>query len=237
MKTAVISISKTLLAVLIVVLISSPLNSNKMIYAMDPPQYERAIPNAVVLIDVGHGGIDGGAYVGDILEKDINLAVARELYKVLHAQGIRTVMNRTSDYALSDDNRWHISRSRHKRELSQRKQLSEEITVRMFVSLHVNSTSNKSKKGPLVLHQDNGQSTLLAFFIQDALNRQQGKRTLPRLGKPFYLLRQVKQPAVIVEMGFISNAADRQMLASAEGQKRTAEAIAAGLRQYLLVTG
>lgn len=190
------------------------------------------LPYTTVIIDVGHGGIDGGASYGDLLEKDINLEVAKKLYLLLRSQGISAILNRTGDYALSDDNRWHNSRSRHRRDLSQRRQLTEEIDSELHVSLHVNSTKNRSKRGPLVLHQNNGESALLAFCIQDALNRQQNTAFLPREGKPFYLLNRVQQPAVIVEMGFISNESDRQMLKNPRSQHQIALAIASGIRQF-----
>lgn len=194
------------------------------------------LPRAVVLIDAGHGGIDGGTFSGDILEKDINLTIAKKLYLLLRSQGIVTVLNRTGDYALSDDNRWHISSSRHRRDLSQRRQLTEEIQTELLVSLHVNWTKDRSEHGPLVLHQDKGESALLAFCIQDALNRQQHTAYLPREGEPFYLLRRVQQPAVIVEMGFLSNDGDRAMLTDPLMQNRIAAAIASGIRQYKWLT-
>ncbi|HTG69265.1 MAG TPA: N-acetylmuramoyl-L-alanine amidase [Candidatus Udaeobacter sp.] len=190
------------------------------------------LPSTVVIIDVGHGGIDGGASSADILEKDINLAVARKLYLTLRSQNIPTVLNRTGDYALSDDNRWHISRSRHRKDLSHRRQLTEEIESELLVSLHVNWSKKSSQHGPLVLHQNNGESSLLAFCIQDALNRQQNTAFLPREGKPFYLLNRVQQPAVIVEMGFISSENDRKMLTDPHRQQEIAAAIASGIRQY-----
>ncbi|UVI27932.1 N-acetylmuramoyl-L-alanine amidase family protein [Paenibacillus spongiae] len=202
---------------------------------LSDPDYHRALPTADIIIDAGHGGIDGGAYVGDIKEKDINLAIAKKLYLLLSSSGVRTILNRNGDYALSEDNRWFASRSRHKRDLSQRSQLSKEIQTRIVVSLHVNSGKNKSVRGPLVLHQDEGQSALLAYCIQDALNRQQNTRKLPELGKPFYLLNVVEQPAVIVEMGFISNEQDRRMLTDPRYQLQTASAIASGIRNYLLL--
>ncbi|MGO4545725.1 N-acetylmuramoyl-L-alanine amidase [Paenibacillus sp. 2TAB23] len=191
-----------------------------------------ALPTTVVIIDAGHGGIDGGASAADILEKDINLAVARKLYTILRSQNIPAVLNRNGDYALSDDNRWHLTRSRHRKDLSQRRQLTEEIDSELLISLHVNWSKKSTERGPLVLHQSSGESSLLAFCIQDALNRQQHTAFLPREGKPFYLLKRVADPAVIVEMGFISSAADRSMLTDPVRQQEVAEAIASGIRQY-----
>ncbi|WP_164779816.1 N-acetylmuramoyl-L-alanine amidase [Paenibacillus kobensis] len=202
-----------------------------------PPHYKRALPSAVVLIDAGHGGIDGGTNIGNILEKDINLEVGKKLYALLRSQGIRAVLNRTGDYALSDDNRWHMSRSRHRRDLSQRRQLTDEIETTLFVSLHVNWAKNSVKHGPLVLHQNSGESALLAFCIQDALNRLQHTNEQPRYAKPFYLLNTVNEPAVIVEMGFLSHAGDREMLTNRVAQTRIAQSISAALWQYLLIAG
>ncbi|MGG4033816.1 N-acetylmuramoyl-L-alanine amidase [Paenibacillus cisolokensis] len=201
-------------------------------YASDPPSYKRALPTAEVLLDAGHGGIDDGASYGGVLEKNINLAIAKKVYLLLNSEGIPTVLNRTGDYALSDDNRWHASRSRHRRDLSQRRQLTDEINVQILVSLHVNAGRNKNKRGPLVLHQDNEESVKLATCIQEALNRQQGTHAKPKLGKPFYLLNSVKRPAVIVEMGFITNAEDRAMLTDPQQQTAIAQAIVSGIRQY-----
>lgn len=200
-----------------------------------PVDYHHALPEADLLIDVGHGGIDGGAHYGDMLEKDINMEVARRLYLILKSYGIHAVMNRTGDYALSDDNRWHISRSRHRKDLSQRMKLSEEIQVKLLVSIHVNWSGSAQAHGPLVLHQQDGRSVLLAGFIQDALNRQQQLSRQPRHGKPYYLLRRVQLPAVIVETGFLSSPKDREMYKNPRELTRIALAIAAGLRQYMLV--
>ncbi|SDR93994.1 N-acetylmuramoyl-L-alanine amidase [Paenibacillaceae bacterium GAS479] len=198
--------------------------------------YQGALPYAEVLIDAGHGGIDGGTFHKDLLEKNINLAVSKKLLVRLQQLGVSAVLNRSGDYALSDDNRWLGSRSRHQKDLSQRSGLTQEINTGMLVSLHVNFSKRSAAHGPVVLHQKNrGESVLLALCIQDSLNQQQKTNELPRAGNPFYLLNTVKQPAVIVEMGFISNENDRDMLTSEQGQTQIAEAIASGLRQYKLL--
>ncbi|MGG6311517.1 N-acetylmuramoyl-L-alanine amidase family protein [Paenibacillus macerans] len=196
-----------------------------------------AFPEPVILIDVGHGGIDGGTSYEDILEKDINLEIGRRLYMVLRSHGYRAILNRTGDYALSDDNRWLRSRSRHLRDLAQRKELSEQLPASIVVSLHVNWGRNKTKRGPLVLHQNEGGSALLAASIQQALEGlyQPNQSMLPELGKPFYLLNHIDCPAVIVETGFLSNTEDRALLTSGRGQQKIAEALYAGIAEYFTV--
>lgn len=203
----------------------------------DDKDLRHAFPEPVILIDAGHGGIDGGTSYEDIMEKNINLEIGRRLYVVLRSHGYRTVLNRTGDYALSDDNRWSRSSSRHMRDLAQRKELSAQLPASIVVSLHVNWGRNKSKHGPLVLHQNEGRSALLAASIQSALERfyNLDRASIPELGKPFYLLKHVESPAVIVEMGFLSNAGDRALLISRNGQQKIAEAIYAGITEYFTV--
>jgi N-acetylmuramoyl-L-alanine amidase len=204
-------------------------------WTIDPPDIHRAIPNADVLIDAGHGGIDSGTHWKDIHEKDINLAISRKLYLLLRSKGLKVILNRTGDYALSDDNRWHLSRSRHRRDLSQRRGLSDEIGASMFISIHVNWAPRGNKRGPLVIHQSEGRSALLAGLIQNSLNLQQGRSRLPQPAKQFYLLNRVQVPSVIVETAFLSDTGDRAMLTSIPGQNRLAAAIASGIMGYLSV--
>ncbi|SEG34898.1 N-acetylmuramoyl-L-alanine amidase [Paenibacillus sp. UNC499MF] len=186
-----------------------------------------------VLIDVGHGGIDGGAVHGSLLEKDINLAVAKQTYQLLTKAGYRVVLNRDKDYALSDDNKWLNNRSRHIRDLAQRMQMANDLKPKLLISLHVNSSFVRSKKGPYVLHQNNAGSLFLATQIQERLNALSGTRHLPIHGKTYYLLKRAQSPAVIVEVGFITNAEDRTRMTSDEGRQKIAAAIRDAVAAYI----
>ena len=188
----------------------------------------------LVLIDAGHGGIDGGTSYGDLLEKDVTLALSKRLFLLLRSDGFHAVLNRTGDYALSDDNRWLRSRSRHMRDLAQRKELAETLPATAVVSIHVNWARSASSSGPVVLYREEGQSYLLARSIQDQLNRLYGTKTFPKPGKPFYLLNKITAPTVIVEAGFISSPSDRARLTSSDGQNDIAEAIAEGVAAFLM---
>ena len=200
-----------------------------------PPDFKRALPTADVILDAGHGGIDGGTHWNGILEKDINLEISRKLYLILRSKGLKVILNRTGDYALSDDNRWHLTRSRHRRDLSQRRGLSDAIGAELFVSIHVNWSKKGNKRGPLVIHQAEGRSAMLAGFIQNSLNRQQQRFRLPQVADKFYLLNRVQVPSVIVETAFLSDPSDRAMLTSIPGQNRIAAAIADGIIAYRAV--
>ncbi|KPV59936.1 N-acetylmuramoyl-L-alanine amidase [Paenibacillus sp. A3] len=192
-----------------------------------------AISSVDVLIDVGHGGIDGGTSYGDLLEKDINLAIAKKTYETLRRKGFIVLMNRMDDYALSGENLWLKIRSRHIKDLAQRSHLCNEVKPKIMISLHVNSGRNSTKRGAIVIHQTKPRSQQLAKAVQAALNALYGTGDKPVPGRTFYLLKHAKAPSVIIEMGFITNAEDRRMLTEDRSQQLIAEAIAAGVEQYL----
>lgn len=188
----------------------------------------------MILIDAGHGGIDGGTSYGNILEKDITLDISRRLFLLLRSDGFDVALNRNGDYAPSDENRWLRSKSRHLRDLAQRKELAETLPANLVVSIHINWARSTSKHGPLVLYRQEGRSYLLANTIQQQLNNLYNVKSEPVLGKPFYLLNKITAPTVIVETGFVSSPLDREMLCSPTGQQKIAEAIADGIVAYLM---
>lgn len=196
--------------------------------ARNPP-----IPKTDVVIDIGHGGIDGGTSYGSILEKNINLDVGMRLYPMYRKMGISAGLTRASDYALSDDTPNHGSR--HRRDLAQRVQVTNRLQPKLLVSLHVNWSNNRKESGPMVIYRRNHEpSKRLAGKLQEELNRVYGgMKSEPIPGKKYYLLRHTKVPAVIVEMGYMSNGQDRAKLTSTEFQKQLAEAIAKGTQAFL----
>lgn len=190
-----------------------------------------------VVFDAGHGGIDGGTSHEGLYEKHINLDIARRVYHELSAEGYQVILNRTGDYALSDENRWSSTSSRHKRDLAQRRGLAAALVPQTMVSLHVNWSRNPNMRGGLVLYQQNHQSFLLADILQHQLNELYGKKEEPKVGKTYYLLRHSICPTVIVEMGYISNALDREQMTRPEKQAELSKAICSGIREYFLLVG
>lgn len=188
----------------------------------------------MILIDAGHGGIDGGTSYGDILEKDITLAISRKLFLLLRSDGFDAILNRNGDYAPSDENNWLHSKSRHLRDLAQRKELAEMLPANLVVSIHINWARSPSKHGPLVLYRQEGRSVMLARSIQEQLNSIYQVNSSPIPGKPFYLLNKITAPTVIVEAGFVSSPTDRDKLCSPKGQQEIAEAIENGIIAYLM---
>lgn len=194
--------------------------------AIDP-----LLPNADIIIDVGHGGIDSGALHGKYQEKDMNLAISKKTYKLLKKKGYRVIINRTEDYALSEDNKWSFG-GRHRKDLAQRSGLANTIKPKMMLSMHINWSGKSDRRGPLVIYQNQSDSILLAQLLQESLNRVYGMEEKPVLGKKYYVLRHTKCPAVIVELGFISNKTDRKLLNDSHHQAKLAKAISQAIDQY-----
>ncbi|WP_240414405.1 N-acetylmuramoyl-L-alanine amidase family protein [Paenibacillus periandrae] len=191
------------------------------------------LTNVDVLLDVGHGGIDSGTLHGDVYEKDINLEMGKITYSVLREKGLRVLLNRLDDYALSSENLWFRNRSRHLKDLAQRSHLANEIHPKIVISLHVNWATNSKARGPVVLHQKSEESKQLATSLQRSLNLLYATETAPVYGKTYFLLKHIQVPAVIVEMGFISNAQDREQMMQPQKQRQLADAISAGILAYL----
>lgn len=187
-----------------------------------------------IVIDAGHGGIDGGAVYGSLLEKDINLAIAKKLYTILNEKSISVVLNRKGDYALSDENSWLRISSRHKRDLAQRAHLANELHPRLLVSIHMNTSGSSGQRGPLVIQQKNTYSRLAAILVQQSLNRVYGTAERPVTGTKYYLLNHSECPAIIAELGYLTNSADRERLTNPKEQQRLALALGAAIEQYLL---
>ena len=210
-----------------------------LLLLMSLPSSSEAIPFTPfqILIDVGHGGVDSGTTYGSLHEKDINLQIAKELYQELTDAGYKVALNRSEDIALSEENRWLNNRSRHLRDLAQRRNLAKLIDPQLMISLHVNWSSDSKRRGPLILYQSNEQSYMLAQLLQSSLNRLADTSYKPVKGKTYYMLRHNYCPSVIVEMGFISNARDRAMMTDSAGQKKIAQAIRDAVSEYITLTG
>ena len=189
-----------------------------------------------VIIDVGHGGIDGGTSTSlGVLEKDINLAIGKKLYYLLQKQSYNVGITRLDDYALSDDNQYDQLLSRHLKDLKQRKLIADTLKPKLFISLHGNWSESKKAKGPIVIYQPNNASYAVARIMQYHLNKPYGTQKLPRMGDKYFLMKHLKTTSVIVEMGYLSNQDDLIYLTKEETQNEIAAGLAEAIGEYLLL--
>ena len=185
----------------------------------------------LVVIDPGHGGIDGGTSSKGILEKDINLTMGHILRQVLERHNYQVIMTGTDDSDVS-----HFvpeGTSRYRRDLKGRVKLVGRVQPCGLISIHVNWHQDPWRQGAIVYYQTGeAQGRVLAEYIQKELNLIQPVQRQVRAGD-FYVLRNTAAPAVLVEMGFISNAEDRRMMQDGAYLLSQAEAISMGLEAFL----
>lgn len=189
----------------------------------------------IVVIDPGHGGIDGGTNVGDLLEKDINLEIALKLKKYLEEHSpVQVIMTRKKDTALDHLNQ--SSYSRHLRDLKARVDIINQSQGDLFISLHVDYRSQqKQAKGPMVLYSNrHPQNKIIATTLQKHLNDLQASFPIHKSKErhDLYVLKAKKTPGVIVEVGFLSNIQDRERLQNENYQNQLVKAIYKGIKEY-----
>lgn len=202
--------------------------------SIDSPGIAKAAAPIDVLIDPGHGGIDGGTCEGDCLEKEINLDLATRLKSLLMIHGYETLLTRDKDFALSELVDKSVSPSRHSRDLFARRQMIRSLSPRITVSLHVNWCQDPQESGGYAYYYKfNPESKQLAETVQLELNQAFNHSKRKSVLGPYYILKNETVPTIIVEVGFASNAEDRVRLMSEQGREYTAEVVFNGIRNYL----
>ncbi|CUA81312.1 N-acetylmuramoyl-L-alanine amidase CwlD [Anoxybacillus suryakundensis] len=188
----------------------------------------------IIILDPGHGGPDGGAVGGDVLEKDIALNVALKLRDYLQQQGALVQMTREGDYDLANEQTRGYSR-RKIEDLQQRVQLVNDSEADFFISIHLNAIPSPKWRGAQVFYYSSlEENKRLAKFIQQELRV--NLENTHRLAKPIqtvYLLKMAKKPGALVEIGFLSNEEERKLLASSVYQEKLAASIYKGILRYV----
>lgn len=188
-----------------------------------------------VLIDPGHGGEDGGAVSGDVLEKHINLAVSQDVADLLRLCGYTVSMTRDTDDALTNEG--EDVRKRKYNDMKMRLDLYNATPDNVVVSIHQNKFDAAASHGAQVFYSPNHpNSAVLAEALRKSVTgmlQPDNTRTCKTAGKEIFLLKNARVPAVIVECGFISNRQERELLVTDDYQKQLALAIAAGLMNYV----
>jgi N-acetylmuramoyl-L-alanine amidase len=197
----------------------------------DRESWSWSIGNQVVLIDAGHGGVDPGAVGKVSLEKDINLNICKRLEMLIHQAGGNPVMVRKEDVDLGTSQ----GLAKRKREdLAQRIQLAKDSKADVYLSIHVNSSPNSKLTGPQVFyHSDSSDGKILAESIQAELNKIAGTKRIAKDNQDLFILKQANQAAVTVEVGFLSNLSEEQILNQSDYQQQLAVAIYQGLSTYI----
>lgn len=178
----------------------------------------------LIVLDPGHGGYDAGCNVGTIYEKDITLKVAKFAGDYLVSQGYQVIYTREEDVSLGT---YEIE------ELNHRVYIGSSNQADYFVSLHLNSSEivNERIYGFDIYENYNMDASMnLASKLNDSLSALQYTQSRGiKDGSVMHVVDINPIPAVLIEMGFLDDSADRLYLTSANGQKALGEAIGKGI--------
>ncbi len=176
------------------------------------------IRNRVIVIDAGHGGNDTGAMRGNVLEKDITLDIALKLREILLDKGFnKVIMTRSGDTTLS---------------LAQRVELANSNKADIYVSIHINASVKNEIHG-IETHYYTQQGYEAAKVIHNAIKENVKAEDRGLFKSKFYVINHTEAPAVLLELGFISNNTERDALLSKKRQEDSAKAIAEGIIKFL----
>ena len=201
-------------------------------YADSIPAFSLTSNRLTLVIDAGHGGIDGGAVSTDgTRESDINLAIALRLDSIVRFCGQQTVMTRWDDSSKSD----MLSYS-EREDLKYRADLANRTEQAVLISIHQNDFPTAQPRGSQVLYSAFGSSNILGRQLQENLVSQldpENRRLAAPAPRELYLTAHVRCPAVLVECGFMSNNFEVMKLKDPVYQTQLATVIAATYLSYI----
>ncbi len=209
-----------------------------LIYTLRAPEAENvaAESGSAIVIDAGHGDPDGGA-VGaktGVLEKDLNLAIAKKLAEKLTAEGESVIMTREDDRGLYENEAATV-REKKRADMKKRVAIAGTGNNLCFVSIHMNHFTDARYSGPQIFYSAGSEAgKRLAESIRLSILEGIGPHCTREI-KPtsdLYILRETPIPAVIVECGFLSNAEEEQLLTDEKYQDAMAEAICRGVKNF-----
>jgi len=176
--------------------------------------------SGTVVIDPGHGGRDPGAIASTgVYEKTITLQVSRKVAALLTRSGLRVVMTRNSDTFI---------------ELEDRAEVANEYNADLFASIHADSAHNSFATGFTVyVSSDASWSARRAAEMIEQAMEQVGSDNRGVREADYRVLVHTDGPAVLIELGYLSNYEEALRLADSNFQNRLAAAIAQGITDYL----
>jgi N-acetylmuramoyl-L-alanine amidase len=194
------------------------------------------IDSKLILIDAGHGGMDGGAVSRrGTIEKHINLSISLKVRDKLKNLGYEVIMTRDEDKGLYTQ---HKDVNRMKREdLNNRCKLKRDSNCDLFISLHQNYFNQSDCHGSQVWYSRNDESKRFAHIIQENLKKDLGNnsREEKEAKDAYKILRcYTNIPSVIVECGFLTNPIEEEKLIAEEYQDAIAKSIVKSIEEYFI---
>ena len=196
--------------------------------------FSMAESKLTIVLDAGHGGVDGGV-VGVATknkESDINLAITLRLKETLAERGFSVTLTRKTAEGLYGT----LASGFKKRDMQKRKEIIEESKPSLVISVHQNFYPSGYARGAQVFYSAQSiEGKRLANLLQGQLNdlyKREGVKERKEKTGEYFMLTCSPYPAVIVECGFLSNVKDDRLLSDLGWQKKVAERIASGVISY-----
>lgn len=202
------------------------------IFLKDKSQNTNENISNTVVIDAGHGGMDGGCIgIDGVLEKDINLSVAKKVKDVFEKNGYKVIMTREEDNDLSDKDKKTI-KSQKNSDLKNRTKLVNNSDCTLFISIHMNQYTSPEIFGSQVFYNKNDEeSEKYAKSVMECLKEIDGKnkRVAKFIPNKNLVFSNIKVPGILVECGFLSNPEECKKLQDETYQKKIADAVYRGI--------
>ena len=187
----------------------------------------------VIIIDAGHGGIDGGATsCTGIPESHINLQISLRLNDLVQLLGFETKMIRKTDTSVYTEG--NTIAAQKVSDLKQRVKLVNETKNAVLVSVHQNTFLDSRYSGAQVFYANDDTSRELAKVMQADLisNLNPGSKRQCKSSVGIYLMQNIQRPGVLIECGFLSNPEEEANLQTAEYQKQIASVVATCISRF-----
>lgn len=190
----------------------------------------------VIVLDPGHGGPDGGAVNSDgtVLEKDVALETSQILRDFLQQAGAVVFMTRETDTDLADEGTSGLSK-RKAEDIRRRVEFIQEKNPDFFLSIHLNAIGSSRWNGAQTFYYPamDG-SEQLAKLIQSEIRRNLNNTEREALAiHQVFLLKHASKPGALVEIGFLSNPHEANLLETRNYQRKMAAAIYEGILRYV----
>ena len=225
---------KTFFAIILAVIVTFTTAIGLCVQALNSTQVAAFSSGMRIVVDAGHGGMDGGV-VGrktKIKESDLNLSIAMVLKEELTDMGFEVVLTRKTEAGLYDT----TAKGFKKRDMQKRKEIIEEAKPSLILSVHQNFYPLRKTRGAQVFYSaKNEGSKRLAAQVQEKLNKLymgEGVKERKITAGEYFMLECYPCPSVIIECGFLSNERDEALLSTAAWRKQLAQAIAGGALGY-----
>ncbi len=187
--------------------------------------------NITIVLDAGHGGIDGGS-VGSttgVTECELNLIYVNKLEKLLNSAGIKVIKTRSTLDGLYDKTASNLKKD----DMKKRKEIIANSNAQAVISVHMNKFTLPSEKGSQVFYQSGDElSKVLADSVKDELVKQIDNARNLTLGGDYFICKCIEAPSIIVECGFLSNPQEEVLLQQEEYQDKLCYAVFCGILKY-----